>query len=125
MASTIKLLKEEIVLDECVISDSSDDGDDSDSCEDDVAVLDAAADEEDSHVEQGGQGYSLGDSDYNSGFIRKYMENYDGQCEHRRRTRNPVSVIHYEWMGGIGLKDQLLQMYLIERKRMHKWYMKT
>jgi hypothetical protein len=27
-------------------------------------------------------------------------------------------------MGRIGLKDQLLQMYLVERKRMHKWYMK-
>jgi hypothetical protein len=27
-------------------------------------------------------------------------------------------------MGGIDLKDQLLQMYLIERKRLYKWYMK-
>jgi hypothetical protein len=27
-------------------------------------------------------------------------------------------------MGGIGLKDQLLQMYHVDRKRMHKWYMK-
>jgi hypothetical protein len=26
-------------------------------------------------------------------------------------------------MGGIDLKDQLLQMYLVERKHMHKWYM--
>jgi hypothetical protein len=28
-------------------------------------------------------------------------------------------------MGGIGLKEQLLmQMHLVERKHMHKWYMK-
>ena len=27
-------------------------------------------------------------------------------------------------MGGVDLKDQLLQMYLVERKRMTKWYMK-
>jgi hypothetical protein len=33
-------------------------------------------------------------------------------------------VIHYnKWMGGIYLKDQLLQLYC-ERKLMHKWYMK-
>jgi hypothetical protein len=74
MASTSKLLKEEIVLDECVISDSDDDDDD-DSCEDDIAVADAAVDEEDSQVEQVGHGHSLGDSDHNSGSIRKGMEN--------------------------------------------------
>jgi hypothetical protein len=27
-------------------------------------------------------------------------------------------------MGAIDLKDQLLNMYLVERKRMSKWYMK-
>jgi hypothetical protein len=28
-------------------------------------------------------------------------------------------------MGGVDLRDQLLQMYLVERKRRHKWYMKV
>jgi hypothetical protein len=42
-----------------------------------------------------------------------------------KKARKPVCVIDYnKWMGGIDLKDQLLQMYLVERKRMHKWYMK-
>jgi hypothetical protein len=27
-------------------------------------------------------------------------------------------------MGGVDLKDQLLQMYLVERKHLHKWYLK-
>jgi hypothetical protein len=40
------------------------------------------------------------------------------------KTRKPVRVIHGKWIGGIGLKDQLLQMYLVERKHMRKWYMK-
>jgi hypothetical protein len=53
-----------------------------DNCEDDIAVADAAVDEEDSQVEEEGQG----DSDYNSGFISKDMENYHGQCEHRRQN---------------------------------------
>jgi hypothetical protein len=40
-------------------------------------------------------------------------------------TENPACVIHHnKWMGGIDLKDQLLQMYPVERKHMHKWYMK-
>jgi hypothetical protein len=39
--------------------------------------------------------------------------------------RKPVCVVEYnKCMGGVDLKDQLLQMYLVERKRMHKWYMK-
>jgi hypothetical protein len=84
MESTSKLLKEGIVSDilkesdESVISDSNDDGDDSDKCEDDIAVADAAVDEEDSQVEDEGQGHSLGNSDYNSGFIQKDMQNYHG-----------------------------------------------
>jgi hypothetical protein len=42
-----------------------------------------------------------------------------------KETKKPVCVIHYnKWMGGIDLKDQLLQTYLVERKRLHKWYMK-
>jgi hypothetical protein len=48
MTSSSKHLKEEIVsdilneLDECVISDSKDDSDDSDNCEDGNAIADAA-----------------------------------------------------------------------------------
>jgi hypothetical protein len=82
MASTSKLLKEQIVLDilkesdDCVISDSNDDGDNSDNCEDDTAVADAAVEEE-NQVEEAGQGHSLGDSAFNSGFIRKDMDNTD------------------------------------------------
>lgn len=37
----------------------------------------------------------------------------------------PVSVIDYNKnMGGVDLKDQMLEGYLLERKKMHKWYMK-
>ncbi|KAG8238502.1 hypothetical protein J437_LFUL017800 [Ladona fulva] len=37
----------------------------------------------------------------------------------------PISVIDYNrCMGGVDLKDQLLQSYLIERKRNTKWYIK-
>jgi hypothetical protein len=40
-------------------------------------------------------------------------------------TQKPVCVIDYnKWMGGVDLKDQLLQTFLVERKCMHKWYMK-
>jgi hypothetical protein len=36
-----------------------------------------------------------------------------------------VCVIHYnQHKGGIDKKDQLLPVYLVERKRMKKWYMK-
>jgi hypothetical protein len=38
-----------------------------------------------------------------------------------KEVQKPVSVTDYNNMGGrIGLKDQMLQMYFIERKRMHK-----
>jgi hypothetical protein len=41
------------------------------------------------------------------------------------KETKPVCVINYnKWMGGVYLKDQLLQTYLVERKRMHKWYKK-
>jgi hypothetical protein len=37
----------------------------------------------------------------------------------------PISVFDYNRsMIGVDLKDQLLHSYLIERKRMNKWYMK-
>ena len=37
----------------------------------------------------------------------------------------PISITDYnQYMGGVDLKDQLLQTYLIERKRLNKWYMK-
>jgi hypothetical protein len=37
----------------------------------------------------------------------------------------PVSVLYYnKWMIGVDLKDQLLHSYLIDRKRIDKWYMK-
>jgi hypothetical protein len=49
---------------ECLISDSNN----SDDCEDDIAVADVAV-EEDSEVEEEGQGHSLGDTQDNSGFI--------------------------------------------------------
>jgi hypothetical protein len=39
--------------------------------------------------------------------------------------RKPVCIVEYnKCVGGVDLKDQLLQMYLVERKCMHKWYMK-
>ncbi|PNF24933.1 hypothetical protein B7P43_G09365 [Cryptotermes secundus] len=40
-------------------------------------------------------------------------------------VEKPISVLDYnKSMGGVDLKDQLLHSYLIERKRMNKWYMK-
>ena len=43
----------------------------------------------------------------------------------RQEKQKPVSVLDYnENMGGIDLKDQLLQPYLLERKEMTKWYIK-
>ena len=43
----------------------------------------------------------------------------------RQEKQKPVSVLDYnENMGGFDLKDQLLQPYLLERKRMNKWYIK-
>jgi hypothetical protein len=42
-----------------------------------------------------------------------------------KEVRKPVIKTDYNKKGGlIDLKDQMLQMYLIERKRMHKWYHK-
>ena len=43
----------------------------------------------------------------------------------RQEKQNPVSVLDYkENMGGVDLKDQLLQPYLLETKKMTKWYIK-
>jgi hypothetical protein len=43
----------------------------------------------------------------------------------KQENQKPVSVIDYnENMRGVDLKDQLLQPYLLERKKMTKWYMK-
>ena len=43
----------------------------------------------------------------------------------RQEKQKPVSVLDYnENMGGVDLKDQLLQSYLLERKKMTKWYIK-
>jgi hypothetical protein len=40
-------------------------------------------------------------------------------------TQKPACVIDCnKWMGGVDLKDQLLQTYLVERKCLQKWYMK-
>jgi hypothetical protein len=42
-----------------------------------------------------------------------------------KETTKPSCVVDYNNnMGAIDLKDQLLNMYLVERKRMSKWYMK-
>ena len=42
-----------------------------------------------------------------------------------KETEKPLCVINYNHnMGGVDLKDQLLHMYLVERNRMTKWYLK-
>ncbi|PNF29055.1 hypothetical protein B7P43_G13906 [Cryptotermes secundus] len=42
-----------------------------------------------------------------------------------KEIEKPKTVVDYNHnMGGIDMKDQTLQMYLIERKRMRKWYHK-
>jgi hypothetical protein len=56
---------------------TNDSNDDSDKCEDDIAFADAVVDEEDRDVEE----HSLGDTDYNSGFIWEDMDNYHIQRE--------------------------------------------
>jgi hypothetical protein len=62
MASTSKHLKEEIALN--ILNESDKYGiDDSDNCEDDITVADAAFDE-DSQVEKEGQDHSFGDSGF-------------------------------------------------------------
>jgi hypothetical protein len=41
-------------------------------------------------------------------------------------NENPVSVIDYnKSMGGVDLKDQPLQLHLLERKKMIIWYIKV
>ena len=43
----------------------------------------------------------------------------------RQEKQKPVSVLDYnENIGGVDLKDQLLQLYLLERKKMTKCYIK-
>jgi len=43
----------------------------------------------------------------------------------RQEKQKPVSVLDYnENMGGVDLKEQLLQPYLLERNKMTKWYIK-
>jgi len=42
-----------------------------------------------------------------------------------KETEKPLSVVDYNHnMGGVDLKDQLLHMYTVERKKMTKWYLK-
>jgi hypothetical protein len=42
-----------------------------------------------------------------------------------KNIEKPVSVCDYnQHMGGVDKKEQLLQVYLVERKRVNKWYMK-
>ena len=59
------------------------------------------------------------------------ISTYHGEETRMKRTKcrqekqKPVSVLDYnENMGGVDLKDQLLQPYLLERKKMTKWYIK-
>jgi len=59
------------------------------------------------------------------------ISTYHGEETRMKRTKytqekqKPVSVLDYnENTGGIDLKDQLLQPYLLERKKMTKWYIK-
>jgi len=43
----------------------------------------------------------------------------------RQEKQKPVSVLDYNKnMSGVDLKDQLLQPYLLERKKITKWYIK-
>ena len=42
-----------------------------------------------------------------------------------KETEKPLCVTDYNHnMGGVDLKDQLLHMYLVEREKMTKWYLK-
>jgi len=59
------------------------------------------------------------------------ISTYDGEktrmklTKCRQEKQKPVLVLDYnENMGGVDLKDQLLQPYLLERKKMSKWYIK-
>jgi len=43
----------------------------------------------------------------------------------RKETEKPLCVIDYNHkMGGVDLKDQLLHIYMVERKKVTKWYLK-
>jgi len=43
----------------------------------------------------------------------------------RQEKQKPLSVLDYnENMGGVYLEDRLLQPYVLERKKMSKWYIK-
>jgi hypothetical protein len=46
------------------------------------------------------------------------------ETKEERRLKKPVCVIDYNKCMGQVLQDQLLNMYLVEWKRMQKWYMK-
>jgi hypothetical protein len=99
MASMSKHLNEENVLDilnesdEHLISDSSDDNTD---CEDDIVVADPAGDEENSEVQEEGQCHSLGDADYNSGFIWEDTDNYHGHELFSGHSGSQNSAIHVQ-----------------------------
>jgi len=42
-----------------------------------------------------------------------------------KETEKPLCVIYYNHnMGEVNLNDQLLHMYMVERKKMTKWYLK-
>ena len=59
------------------------------------------------------------------------ISTYHGEEKRVKRTKckqekqKPVSVLDYnENTGGVDLKDQLFQPYLLERREMTKWYIK-
>jgi hypothetical protein len=42
-----------------------------------------------------------------------------------KETEKPLCMMDYNLnMGGVDLKDQLLHMYRVERKRMSKWHLR-
>ena len=42
-----------------------------------------------------------------------------------KATQKPLCMIDYNHnVGGVDLKDQLLHMYMVKRKKMTKWYLK-
>jgi hypothetical protein len=46
-------------------------------------------------------------------------------CKRGVEVKKPVCVLEYnQQLGGVNLKDQKLQPYLLEKKRGSKWYMK-
>jgi len=43
-----------------------------------------------------------------------------------KETEKPLYVIDYNHkMGGVDLKDQRMHMYMVKRKKITKWYLKT